>query len=46
MEAIKNLFDRIITTYSQNPQLLVYTIILGLLCVLLKIYYPKFRWFM
>lgn len=46
MEAIKNLFDKIITTYSKNPQLLAYTIILGLLCILLKIYYPKFRGFM
>lgn len=43
MEAIKNLFDRIVTIYSQSPRLFIYTIILGLLCILLKIYYPKFR---
>ena len=42
MEIIKS----IINTYLNNPNLLLQTIILIILCVLLKIYYPKFRGFM
>lgn len=42
MEIIKS----IINTYLNNPNLLLQTIILIILCTLLKIYYPKFSGFM
>lgn len=42
MKIIKN----IIEIYSKNIQILIITIILIILCILLKIYYPKFRGFM
>ena len=42
MKIIKN----IIEIYSENIQILIITIILIILCILLKIYYPKFRGFM
>lgn len=46
MEIIKGFIEGIINIYSNNPKLLLETIILIILCVLLKIYYPKFRGFM
>ena len=46
MEAIKNFFEVIINIYSNNPKLLLQTIILIILCILIKIFYPKFRGFM
>ena len=42
MKIIKN----IVEIYSENIQILIITIILIILCILLKIYYPKFRGFM
>ena len=42
MKIIKN----IIEIYSENIQILIITIILIIICILLKIYYPKFRGFM
>ena len=42
MKIIKN----IVEIYSKNIQILIITIILIILCILLKIYYPKFRGFM
>ena len=46
MEAIKSFFEGIINIYSNNSKLLLETIILIALCIILKIYYPKFRGFM
>ena len=46
MEIIKSFIGEIINIYSNNPKLLLETFILITLCVLLKIYYPKFRGFM
>lgn len=46
METIKSFIEGIINIYSNNPKLLLETIILIILCVLIKIYYPKFRGFM
>lgn len=46
MEIIKSFVENIINIYSNNPKLLIETIILMLLCILLKVYYPKFRGFM
>lgn len=43
---IKSFIEGIINIYSNNPKLLLETIILIILCVLIKIYYPKFRGFM
>ena len=46
MEAIKSFFEVIINIYSNNSKLLLQTIILIILCILIKIFYPKFRGFM
>lgn len=46
MEIIKSFIEGIINIYSNNPKLLFETIILIILCILLKLYYPKFRGFM
>ena len=46
MEIIKSIIEGIIKVYSNNPKLLLETIILIIICVLLKLYYPKFRGFM
>lgn len=46
MEIVKNFIEGIVNIYSNNPKLLLETIILIILCILLKIYYPKFRGFM
>ena len=46
MDIIKSFIEGIINIYSNNPKLLLDTIVLIILCVLLKIYYPKFRGFM
>ncbi len=46
MEIIKSFVEDIINIYLNNPKLLLETIILMLLCILLKVYYPKFRGFM
>lgn len=43
MDVIKSFIEKIINIYSNNPKLLLYTIILIVLCTILKIYYPKFR---
>ena len=42
MDIIKNFFD----AYTNNSGLLLITIILIILCILMEIYYPKFRGFM
>ena len=39
-------FDGIISFYMNNPKMLFNTIVLIILCILIKIYYPKFRGFM
>lgn len=46
MEIIQSFIEEIINVYLNNPRLLLETIILIILCILLKIYYPKFRGFM
>lgn len=46
MEIIKSFVEDIMNIYLNNPKLLLETIILMLLCILLKVYYPKFRGFM
>lgn len=46
MEIIKSFIESIINIYSNNPKLLLETIILIALCLILEIYYPKFRGFM
>lgn len=46
MEIIKGFIEGIVNVYLSNPKLLLDAIILITLCVLLKIYYPKFRGFM
>ena len=46
MEIVKSFFEGIINIYSNNSKLLLETIILIALCIILKIYYPKFRGFM
>ncbi len=46
MDIIKALFDGIIRGILVNHELLICTIILGILCLFLKLYYPKFRGFM
>ncbi len=43
MDVIKSFIEGIVNIYSNNPKLLLYTIILIVLCTILKIYYPKFR---
>ena len=46
MEIVKSFFEGIINIYSNNSKLLLETIILIALCIIIKIYYPKFRGFM
>ena len=46
MEIIKSFIEEIVNIYLNNPKLLLEIIILIVLCVLLDIYYPKFRGFM
>lgn len=46
MDIIKSFIGGIISIYSSNPKLLIETISLVILCILLKMYYPKFRGFM
>ena len=46
MEIVKSFFEGIINIYSNNSKLLLETFILIALCIILKIYYPKFRGFM
>ena len=46
MKIFKSFIEGIINTYSNNPNLLLDTIILIALCTILEIYYPKFRGFM
>lgn len=46
MEIIKSFVEGIINIYLNNPKLLLETIILMVLFIILKIYYPKFRGFM
>lgn len=46
MDIIKSFIEGITNVYSNNPKLLLEVILLIVLCVLLKIYYPKFRGFM
>ncbi len=46
MKIVKSFFEGIINIYSNNSKLLLETIILIALCIILKIYYPKFRGFM
>lgn len=46
MEIIISFIEEIINEYLNNPKLLLGTIILIILCLLLKVYYPKFRGFM
>ena len=46
MEIIKSFIEEIINIYLNNPKLFLETIVLIALCILLKIYYPKFRGFM
>lgn len=38
--------ERIISFYINNPSILIKTICLLILCILIKIYYPRFRGFM
>ena len=40
---MKSVIDSIISFYINNPSTLIKTIILIFLCILIKIYYPKFR---
>lgn len=46
MEIVKSFIDEIEIIYLNNSKLLFETIILIILCILSKIYYPKFRGFM
>lgn len=46
MEIIKGFIEGITNIYSSNQSLFWCTIILMILCILLEIYYPKFRGFM
>ena len=46
MDIIKSFIDGIISIFSNNPKLFIETIILVILYILLKMYYPKFRGFM
>lgn len=46
MDTNKSVFETIINIYSNNPRLFLETIILIILCILIKVYYPKFRGFM
>lgn len=46
MEIVKSFIEGFVKIYSNNPKLLLETIILIVLCVISKIYYPKFRGFM
>ncbi|MCX4249316.1 MAG: NERD domain-containing protein [Bacilli bacterium] len=46
MDMIKSFIEGIINVYLNNPKLLLETSILIVLCIILKIYYPKFRGFM
>ena len=39
-------FEGIISFYMNNPRFLINTIFIIVLCILIKIYYPKFRGFM
>lgn len=43
---MRAVLDAIISFYVNNPSTLIKTIILIILCILIKIYYPKFRGFM
>lgn len=43
MKIFKSFIEGIVNIYSNNSKLLLYTIILIVLCTILKIYYPKFR---
>lgn len=46
MKIFKSFIEGIINTYSNNPKMFLETIILIALCIILKVYYPKFRGFM
>lgn len=46
MDMIESFIEGIINVYLSNPKLLLETSILIVLCIILKIYYPKFRGFM
>lgn len=46
MEIIKSITDSIINTYLNNPRLLLSTVIIIVLSIISKIYYPKLRGFM
>lgn len=46
MDIIKSFIESIISTYTNNPKLLLDTIIIIMLSIIIKIYYPKFRGFM
>ena len=46
MDVVKSFIEGIVNIYSNNPKLLLYTIILIVLCITLKVYYPNFRGFM
>lgn len=43
---LENFWNGVIGTYINNPNILVYTIVFVLLCVILKLFYPSFRGFM
>jgi len=46
MKIFKSFIEGIINVYSNNPKMFLETIILIALCIILKVYYPKFRGFM
>lgn len=46
MEIIKSITDSIINTYLNNPRLLLSTVIIIVLSIISKKYYPKLRGFM
>ena len=46
MKIVKSVIERIINIYSNNPKLLLETIIIITIGILLKLYYPKIRGFM
>ncbi len=46
MKIFKSFIEGIINVYSNNPKMFLETIILITLCIILKVYYPKFRGFM
>lgn len=43
MDVVKAFIEGMVSTYSNNPNLLLETIVLLTLCILSKIYYPKLR---